>query len=254
MSSFTHTCTNIHAHSLSLSLSLSEMSETCCNGYVCMPQTYGDDSGKCLPQPMPDYCQDYFFTDWQSVLACISPFYFGYLGIAMGLFLSIVGAAWGIWLTGSTIMGAAIKAPRIKSKNLISVIFCEATAIYGVIIAIILSDKIRTITDTPRLYEAIWKDYDTGTTENEVSYNWVQAWYAGYALFASGFSVGFTNVGSGYVLSLYLYLLFLSPRSLHLVVALTRSPFTSLAAPTESASASRELAVRSQTLKTRICL
>eukprot|EP00939_MAST-03C_sp_MAST-3C-sp1_P002149 g2149.t1 len=138
--------------------------------------------------------RDFGFT---SVLACISPFYFGYLGIAMGLFLSIVGAAWGIWLTGSTIMGAAIKAPRIKSKNLISVIFCEATAIYGVIIAIILSDKIRTITDTPRLYEAIWKDYDTGTTENEVSYNWVQAWYAGYALFASGFSVGFTNVGSG---------------------------------------------------------
>ena len=46
-------------------------------------------------------------------------------------------------MTGSTMMAASIKSPRIKSKNLISVIFCEATAIYGVILAIILSSQVK---------------------------------------------------------------------------------------------------------------
>jgi len=122
---------------------------------------------------------------YDEVLTHMTPYGWAYMGIAFGLGLSVVGAAWGIWLTGSSLVGAAIKAPRIRSKNLISVIFCEATAIYGVILAILLISKI-----------GDGSEVKTGSQlPDDWDYN--QWYFAGYALFSSGMSVGLTNVASG---------------------------------------------------------
>ncbi|KAJ0400159.1 hypothetical protein P43SY_007178 [Pythium insidiosum] len=55
-----------------------------------------------------------FNQGWGDILSSISPYAWASMGVAAGLALSIVGAAWGIFLTGSSLLGASIKAPRSK--------------------------------------------------------------------------------------------------------------------------------------------
>merc|ERR1719305_781533 len=120
---------------------------------------------------------------WLCTIEAISPYQWAYFGIAMALGLSVLGAAWGIFLTGSSIVGAAIKAHRITSKNLVSIIFCEAVAIYGVIMAIIMANKIEgapqfIVPTTPKGWQA-------------------ETMVAGWWLFSVGLSVGLSNLVCG---------------------------------------------------------
>ncbi|KAF3929643.1 hypothetical protein ABW20_dc0108266 [Dactylellina cionopaga] len=106
-----------------------------------------------------------------------SPYSWASAGIAFCMGLSVVGAAWGIFITGSSILGGGVRAPRIRTKNLISIIFCEVVAIYGVIMSIVFSAKI-----TPVPVQDLY------TPEN---------FYTGYALFWGGITVGFCNLICG---------------------------------------------------------
>ena len=71
--------------------------------------------------------------------------------------------------------------PRILSKNLISVIFCEAVAIYGVIVAIILTNKLPNNQANIHLNAA----------------NYQAAEFTGYVCFAAGLVVGLSNLFCG---------------------------------------------------------
>lgn len=83
----------------------------------------------------------------------------------------------GIYITGSTILGAGVKAPRIQNKNLMSIVFCEVVAINGIIMAIVFLAKLKGVGAEDAFTAA--------------------SYFTGFAIFWGGLTVGLCNLICG---------------------------------------------------------
>ncbi|KAM0791777.1 H(+)-transporting V0 sector ATPase subunit c'' [Microbotryomycetes sp. NB124-2] len=107
-----------------------------------------------------------------------SPYVWALTGVGLNIGLSVIGAGWGIWITGASILGGGVRAPRITAKNLISVIFCEVVGVYGVIGSIVFSAKL-------------------GSSPTQETLYTISNYYTGYALFWGGLTMGMCNLLCG---------------------------------------------------------
>ena len=99
--------------------------------------------------------------------------FFGYVGVSCALIFANLGAAYGTAKSGIGISTMGVIKPELIMKSLIPVVMAGVLGIYGLIVSVILIQKI---------------------TKDDYSY------YKGYKHLASGLACGLSSLAAGYAI------------------------------------------------------
>ena len=109
--------------------------------------------------------------------------FFAFLGVAIALAFSNLGAAYGTAKAGIGIGSMAVTRPQLVYKSLIPIIMAGILGIYGLIVSVILIGKIppaSSIASSPDVFGP----------------------YQGFKFLASGMCCGFSSLASGYAIGI----------------------------------------------------
>lgn len=101
---------------------------------------------------------------------------FGYMGAAGCMILANFGSAWGTWKAGCGVCKMGISYPSGIIKNIVPIVMAGVLGIYGLIVAVIITQSIKT------------PGPDGSTT---------YSLYSGYAHLAAGLCCGFSCLAAG---------------------------------------------------------
>lgn len=96
-------------------------------------------------------------------------------------------------------MGGGVKAPRIRTKNLVSIIFCEAVAIFGIIMAFVFVGKYQPFERSAcqLIFCQIIPFRSKLSPDKQGQEILARNLAAGYMIFGGGLTVGFSNLVCG---------------------------------------------------------
>ncbi|EED94908.1 ATP synthase subunit, partial [Thalassiosira pseudonana CCMP1335] len=101
---------------------------------------------------------------------------FGYIGAASCMILANFGSAWGTWKAGLGVCKMGVDYPKGVIKNIVPIVMAGVLGIYGLIVAVILTQAIR-----------------PPNADNTTTYSM----YNGYAHMAAGLCCGISCLAAG---------------------------------------------------------